>query len=203
MESSQKNKFHIILPLLVIALACSFLLWIVYGLTQGKIQDNARAYKLRLIESVIFQPGDNELYEDFIEITDPVHFSTSQPVSVFRIRQNKQPIGVVFSPVIAKGYSGNIELTIGVTYDGTLMGMRVQKHKETEGLGDRIDHEKSDWINHFTNHSLENTPLEKWAVSADGGEFDELSGATITSRGVINAVRKTLEYYQANRDNLY
>jgi Na+-translocating ferredoxin:NAD+ oxidoreductase subunit G len=66
-----------------------------------------------------------------------------------------------------------------------------------------IDHNKSDWIKIFTNRSLINTPVSDWAVPEDGGNIDQISGATITSRGVINAVRNSLEFYQTNRDKLY
>lgn len=203
MKDKLQSKLYIMLPLLTLALLCAVLLFIVNEFTHKKIQDNARIYKLRMIESVMSLPHDNDLYNDFIEVTDPSIFNTDQPVTVFRMRKGKQSIGVIFFPVIAKGYSGNIELTIGIAYDGTIMGVQVLKQHETEGMGDRIVPEKSDWLGHFTDHSLENTPLEAWTVSADGGQFDELSGATITSRGVVNAVRNTLEYYKFNRDKLY
>jgi electron transport complex protein RnfG len=116
---------------------------------------------------------------------------------------NNQPVGLVFMPVIAKGYNGNIKLITGVSFDGTLLAVRVLTHQETEGLGDGIDHNKTDWINTFSGFTFENTLPGNWAVKNDGGSFDQLSGATITSRGVINAVRKSLEYYKLNRDRLY
>lgn len=203
MKIRLSEKLDIILPLVIIALVCSVLLFTINKFTYEEINNNARVYKLRMIESVMSLSHDNNLYDDFIQVTDPDLFNTDKPVTVFRVREGKQPVGVIFSPVNAKGYSGNIELTIGLAYDGTIMGVRVLKQHETEGMGDRIDPAKSDWLGHFTDQSLENTPLEAWTVSADGGKFDELSGATITSRGVVSAIRDTLEYYKLNRDKLY
>lgn len=198
-----QNRIHIVLPVVIIALVCAVLLFIAHTLTREKIQENARVYKLRLIESVIPLTYNNNLYDDFIVITDPSLSDKDRPVTVFRVRQDNKPVGVVFSPVLAKGYSGEIELIIGLAYDGTIMGVQVFRQHETEGMGDRIDPSKSDWVSNFTDHSLDNTPLETWTVTADGGQFDELSGATITSRGVVNAIRNTLEYYKLNRDKLY
>ena len=198
-----QNKLRLILPLAIIALICGLVITVTHEFTAEKIKDNARKFSLGIIESVITVPYDNDLYNDYMEVTEPGYLGSDKPVTIFRLRQNNQPHGIVLFPVKCKGYSGNIELTVGIAYDGTLMGVRVFKHTETEGLGDRIDSKKTDWILHFTDHSLDNTPLGDWAVTADGGKFDELSGATITSRGVVTAVRKSLEFYQANRDRLY
>lgn len=198
-----QNKPGIILSFMIIALICGLVITITNEFTAEKIKENARKFKLRIVESVITMPYDNHLYDDFTEVTDPAYLGGEQSVTVFRLRQNDQPEGVVMFPVKCRGYSGTIELIIGITYDGNLMGVRVYKHRETEGLGDRIDNRKSDWILQFNDLSLANTPMDDWTVTTDGGKFDELSGATITSRGVVNAVRKSLEFYQVNRDRLY
>jgi len=148
-------------------------------------------------------PHNNQLYDDYIEVFEPGYFRNPDKVIVFRARMDDQPVGVAMMPVFAKGYNSNIQLLIGIAFDGTLLMVRAIKHNETEGLGDQIDHNKSDWINRFSGLSLDNMSPEYWSVKSDGGKFDQLSGATITSRGVINAVRKSLEYYKLNRDRLY
>jgi len=193
----------IFIPLLALFSLCAAVLVVTDHYTRDKIAKNARDVELRSIDSVMPLPHDNDLHEDYMDINDPVYFSINPNVTVFRARQGKQPAGVVLMPVTATGYSGKILLAVGIAYDGTLLGVRVLEHKETPGLGDRIEHTKSGWINNFTGRSFANTPPDAWAVRADGGSFDQLSGATITSRGVVNAVRKALDYYQANRDRLY
>jgi len=192
----------ILIPLLVIFLISGILLTAVDRLTRDQITKNARAMELRVIDSVMPLAHDNDLYDDYIDLDD-TGYSGKHTVTVFRARRNGQPVGAVFMPVSATGYSGNILLVIGMSYDGALLGVRVLKHQETPGLGDRIEPAKSDWINIFTGRSLLEPPVTKWAVQADGGKFDQLSGATITSRGMVNAVHRSLEYYQANRDRLY
>jgi electron transport complex protein RnfG len=192
----------ILIPLLIIFFVSGILLAAVDKFTHDNIAKNTRDAELRIIDAVMPLPHDNDLHEDYIEFG-----ATGNPganaVTVFRARKNGKPVGVVFMPVTATGYSGNILLVIGIAHDGTLLGVHVLKHQETPGLGDRIESAKSGWINQFTGRSLMETPVAEWAVQADGGKFDQLSGATITSRGVVNAVRKTLEYYEANRDRLY
>ena len=192
----------ILIPLVVIFLISGILLAAVDRLTHDQIAKHARAMELRVIDSVMPLAHDNDLYDDYIDIDDTGD-AGMHTVTIFRARRNGQPVGAVFMPVTATGYSGNILLVIGIAYDGVLLGVRVLKHQETPGLGDRIDHVQSAWINIFTGRSLAEPPVTAWAVQADGGKFDQLSGATITSRGVVNAVHRALEYYQANRDRLY
>lgn len=188
--------------MLVIFLVSAALLATVNKFTRDKITRNARDVELRIIDTVMPLPHDNNLHEDYIAVRDPGNLGAST-VTVFRARQDREPVGAVLMPVTAMGYSGTILLTIGIAYDGTLLAVRVIKQHETPGLGDLIELTKSDWINHFTGRSLSETPGAGWVVQADGGMFDQLSGATITSRGVLNAVRKALEYYTSNRDRLY
>jgi electron transport complex protein RnfG len=192
----------ILVPLLVIFLVSTTLLATVNLFTHGKIDKNARDRELRIIDSVMPLPHDNDLHEDYITFEGP-DISGSNTMTVFRARAQGQPVGAVFMPVTAAGYNGTVLLVIGIAQDGTLLGVRVLKHHETPGLGDRIEQGKSGWINQFSGRYLTETANAKWAVKADGGKFDQLSGATITSRGVVNAVRKALEFYQANRDRIY
>ena len=202
-NNTTRSAKEIILPLVILVLASAILLTVANYFTAQTIKANAREHQLQIINTVMPLEHNNELYDDYIEVSEPGYFGTADTVTVFRARMNNQPVGVVFMPVIAKGYNGNIKLITGIAYDGTLLTVRVLFHQETEGLGDGIDHNKTDWINSFSGLSFDNTPLENWTVKNDGGSFDQLSGATITSRGVINAVRKSLEYYKLNRDRLY
>ena len=106
-------------------------------------------------------------------------------------------------PVTARGYNGPVTLVIGISYSGTITGVRVGEQHETAGLGDRIDQNNSDWILGFENRSLRNTAVDGWTVRNNGGEFDQLSGATISPRGVIRQVKNTLDYYQIHSEELY
>lgn len=110
---------------------------------------------------------------------------------------------ILILPVIAPdGYSGRIELILGIRADGTLTGVRATEHQETPGLGDAIEAAKSDWIRAFKGRSLGNPPSDQWTLDREGA-FDALSGASITSRAVVDAVRRGLAFTDAHHDRLF
>lgn len=138
---------------------------------------------------------DNDLVRDTVTVND----GAGQPLTVYRARRGGQVQAVCFQ-VRAPGY-GNTAMVIalGVGRDGTLLGARVISHNETPGLGDKIESGKSDWILRFAGRSLGDPPPEKWAVKKDGGAFDQFTGATITPRAVVKAVKGGLEFFAAQR----
>jgi electron transport complex protein RnfG len=171
--------------------------------TRERIAQNERLALLRSLQ-VIVPPEtvDNDMVTDAIQVQDPDLLGSAE-TTVYRGRMGGQPVAVVLDPVAPDGYSGPIRLLVAVRRDGSLAGVRVIAHKETPGLGDRIEEEKSDWILDFTNRSLGKPPPPKWKVKRDGGIFDQFTGATITPRAIVKAVRKTLEFVQAEGERLY
>jgi electron transport complex protein RnfG len=199
----QPGLLRTVLPLLLLAVLGAAVVTGVQWLTEDRIAANREAQTLTIVREALAVEYDNDLLHDRIIVTDPDRLGSADPVTVFRARRGGAPAGVVLLPVVAQGYNGRIELAVGVAADGVLSGVRVARHAETEGLGDRVHQSKSGWIAQFEGRSLENTPEDAWAVRSDGGDFDQLSGATITPRGVINAVRKSLEFYRQSGDDLY
>ncbi|MCG5540280.1 MULTISPECIES: RnfABCDGE type electron transport complex subunit G [unclassified Halorhodospira] len=102
----------------------------------------------------------------------------------------------------AQGYGGTIRVIVGIDRDGEILAARVTEHRETPGLGDDIEAERSDWIDAFEGRSLGDPPEEAWAVEKDGGEFDQFTGATITPRAVVEAVHAALHAFEAHQDRL-
>ncbi|HCO61140.1 MAG TPA: electron transport complex subunit RsxG [Porticoccaceae bacterium] len=117
-------------------------------------------------------------------------------------RQNGNVEAMIVPAVAPDGYSGDIRLIVGINRDGTIAGVRVLDHRETPGLGDKIDLKKSDWILSFKGKSLGNPEPELWRVKKDGGEFDQFTGATITPRAVVRQVKETLDYFKQDRARL-
>lgn len=146
---------------------------------------------------------DNRVTEDRIEVVAPEWLGTDQPVTVYRARRNGQPVALFATPVAPDGYSGPIQLLVGVYADGALAGVRVLAHKETPGLGDGIEEKRSPWILAFAGKSLDSPQSERWKVKKDGGVFDQFTGATITPRAVVKATRKFLEYVRTHREQLF
>ncbi len=172
-------------------------------LTAARIEQNHREFLLKSLHEVLPRDElDNDLLADHY-VTRIPELAGDRPLTVFRARKAGKPVAALFSPVIAKGYSGPIELLVGVYADGRLAGARVLSHMETPGLGDRIDTSKSDWILGFRGRSLGNPPEKQWKVKRDGGVFDQFTGATITPRGIVKALKTTLEYFRDHRDALF
>ncbi len=171
--------------------------------TAERIAENERQSLLDNLHQVLSSElHDNDLYSDSIEVTSPL-LGTPKPVAVYRARKQGQPVAVIIASIGPTGYAGPIKLLVGIHYDGTVSGVRVLYHKETPGLGDAIEVEKSDWILGFEGLSLLNPKESQWKVKKDGGVFDQFTGATITPRLVVETVLNTLRYYKQNREKLF
>jgi electron transport complex protein RnfG len=190
--------------LLLFTIIGTSLVALTYDNTRDRIAANERATLLRKLNQLVPAGSyDNALVDDRITLTNPAAPGKDKTVTVYRARRSGMPVALVITAVAPDGYSGSIRLLVGVRADDSLSGVRVVAHRETPGLGDAIDEQRSNWIYGFDGTSLGNPPLDKWAVLKDGGYFDQLTGATITPRAIVKAVRQTLLYYHANREALY
>jgi len=172
--------------------------------TRESIIENERRVMLRNLHALL--PGnrlDNDIVADTLELPPSPLLGTDSVSIVYRARLGGEPVAAIFNSIAPNGYSGKIHLLIGVYTGGDLAGVRVIKHAETPGLGDAIEIRKSPWIKNFDGKSLTNPGPSGWRVKRDGGEFDQLTGATITPRAVVTAVRNTLLYYQQNADMIF
>ncbi len=137
---------------------------------------------------------DNNLVADTLAIKN----DHGKDVTIYRARKGGRITAVAYE-IFGTGYAGEIKLMMGIDADGRLLGVRVLAHKETPGLGDKIEVKKGDWILRFTGLSLGNPSPERWKVRKDGGDFDQFAGATITPRGVLAAIRGGLDFFAENR----
>jgi electron transport complex protein RnfG len=187
----------------LVAIAGTALLTGVDLLTAERIAAQERRVMLEQLGQIIPEQYDNQLLDDRITFRDERHFPNGQVVIAYRARQQGEARAVVLKFNAVNGYNGNITLLAGINSNGSLRGVRIISHKETPGLGDAIEIEKSDWVQNFSGRSLNNPELDKWAVKRDSGVFDQFTGATITPRAVVHAVRLALEYFESNREYLF
>lgn len=115
---------------------------------------------------------------------------------IYIARQDDKPVAAILEATAPDGYSGTIQLLVGADFSGTVLGTRVTEHHETPGLGDKIELRLSDWITHFSGKTIGAENDAHWAVKKDGGDFDQFTGATITPRAVVNAVKRAGLYAQ-------
>jgi electron transport complex protein RnfG len=181
----------------------SALVALTYDQTAERIAQNEREALLRSLNALV--PPDarnNDMIADRFRVHRKELLGTDA-TTVYRARQDGAPVAAVFTTVAPDGYAGPIKLLVAVRWDGSLAGVRVVAHKETPGLGDRIEEKRSDWVHGFAGRSLGDPPLQRWRVKRDGGVFDQFTGATITPRAIVRAVKNTLIYFKEKRDWLF
>ncbi len=157
-----------------------------------------------LLQIVPLERHNNDLLLDTMPIPEKYWKSLGLDRSgdINIAREDGRAVAVIIPSIAPDGYSGKINLIIGINRDGSLAGVRVLSHNETPGLGDKVDLKKSQWILGFNGKSLQNPTENLWTVKKDGGEFDQFTGATITPRAVIQQVRRTLEFFRETRSTL-
>jgi len=173
--------------------------------TQARIVEaERRAAQRALFEIVPQSRHDNDLLSDTLTLPPDQMAQLNMPeqTRIHVARNGGEPVAFIIPTTATDGYSGDIRLLIGINPDGSLAGVRVLSHKETPGLGDKIELGKNNWILGFDAKSLESPVLEKWRVKKDGGDFDQFAGATITPRAVVNQVKNVLQYFSTHRDDL-
>ena len=128
------------------------------------------------------------------ELPSDAPMSLERPLRITPIANVARQIGAVIPFRSIEGYSGTIQLLIALDNNQRIVGLRAIDHRETPGLGDKIDTRKTDWILKFNGLSYLDLSPNDWAIDKDGGRFDSFTGATITPRAVVNALRDTLSY---------
>jgi len=190
--------------LALIASICTALVAATYQATHERIAANEKA----LLEQSL-QPAlsgvfyDSGVSESRLVLQPPHDLPGNDPAVIYRVFAEGKPVAALFAVTARDGFSGPIRVLVGVEYDGTVTGIRILQHRETPGLGDKIEATRSDWVFQFDGHSIGDPPVTGWAIREDGGEFDQLTGASITPRAVIKAVRDTLLYFDANRETIF
>jgi len=203
MKRPAPDLSHPMVQLGLYTLAGLGFLAVVHALAADRIRSNQRAVLLDTLTALLPTASfDNELTRDAIILRDH-RLGASGPVTVYRARRHGQPVAAILTATAPDGYNGRITLLAAIRPDGVLAGVRVLEHHETPGLGDRVEAGKSNWILGFAGRSLNDPPGERWGVRRDGGAFDQFTGATVTPRAVVHAVRDMLEVFRDRRDELF
>ena len=190
--------------LMVFAIIGSGIVGLTHETTFERIKRNEQLVLLRKLNTILpSSEYDNDLLDDQIMLEKDILLGTSAPSKAYLAYSNGRPVAAVLSPVAPNGYSGPIDMLVGIYYDGSVAGVRVVKHRETPGLGDAVESQRSDWILGFDDKSLGNPASKQWKVKRDGGEFDQFTGATITPRAVVKAVHSALLYFQQHRKQIF
>ncbi len=204
MAEHDSQGLRAILAVAVIALGATGIISATHRISAERIERNMAERLLGSLHEVV-DPTlyDNDLVRSQVLVTEPDLLGTTDPVRVFLATRNGEPAAAIIAAVAPRGYNGPIRLLVGVDAAGVVQGVRVTAHRETPGLGDPIEHTISDWIEGFEGTSLADPPLPQWAVTVDGGRFDAFTGATVTPRAVVQAVRDALIYLDGHQTELF
>jgi len=181
----------------VVALAASAALAFANTATKDHIAAaEARDMQMSLAQVLPEGFADNDLLADVTEMDGP-----KGKLKVHIAKKDGKPVGAVFQ-MAERGYAADIVCLMAVDAKGTLLGVRVLKHSETPGLGDKIEITKNAWIDSFKGKSLQEPTLARWGVKKDGGVFDQFAGATITPRAVVKAVKGGLDFFESHKQQI-
>ncbi|MFA3761021.1 MULTISPECIES: electron transport complex subunit RsxG [unclassified Yersinia (in: enterobacteria)] len=169
---------------------------VVNSLTESTIAHQAALQQKALLDQVVpAENYDNDMQAECYVVTDAALGNLS-PHRLYLARLANKPVAAAIETTAPDGYSGAIQLLVGADFHGNVLGSRVIEHHETPGLGDKIDIRISDWISHFSGQHVASEQDKRWAVKKDGGTFDQFTGATITPRAVVRAVKSTTLYLE-------
>jgi electron transport complex protein RnfG len=173
--------------------------------TRDKIAlEKRRAEEKALLQVVSRERHDNSMLDETIPVgPEAAGLGLKEQKRIYVARKRGEIVAVVIPATAPDGYTGAIDLIVGVNTDGSIAGVRALAHRETPGLGDKVDIKKSDWVLGFNGRSLDNPDVSGWAVKKDRGVFDQFTGATITPRAVVAATLRTLQFAEANRESLF
>ncbi len=191
------------LILAIFAFFCTALVALVDRQTFDKIKEQQQLELKRVLHQIIPDTlHDNELIEHCILIHNEEVLGIDSPLPSYIASMKEKPVAIAMETVAPDGYSGNIRLIIGISAEGEVLGVRTLSHAETPGLGDKIEMRKSDWVLGFNGMFLLSEDDTRWNVKKDGGEIDQFTGATITPRAYVKAIKRALVYFNANKDRL-
>ena len=175
---------------------------VVHAVTEARVRANEEQARRELIAQVLpVGSYDNDL----LQSAQPLHAPElgGGERHAYRATRAGRTTGLVLEVTAPDGYSGAIDLLVGVLADGSISGVRVVQHKETPGLGDYIDIAKSEWIRIFDGKSLRQPDADGWQVKKDGGVFTHMAGATVTPRALVKAVHRALAHVDTHASELW
>lgn len=176
---------NMVITLLAVASVAALSLGAVYNITKAPIEAAQKKKQEEAIRQVL--PAFDSLVT-----SKAISARGTDSLSMFYAYQGDQLVGVAVNTYTNKGFSGLVRLMVGLLPDGTINNTAVLEHKETPGLGDKMQQSKSPWSIQFNgkNPSTSNIHVKK-----DGGEVDAITAATISSRAFVDAVLHAHETY--------
>ncbi|WP_156904737.1 electron transport complex subunit RsxG [Ferrimonas senticii] len=191
------------LLLAAFGLAATAVVALTHAGTKDKIAEQKQQQLIATLDQIIPAGSyDNQPHQECHQLVSPQYLGNEQAHQAFVARLNGQPVAIAIETTAPDGYNGNIEVIVGVNWQGEILGVRTLEHAETPGLGDLIELRRSDWVTSFNGYRLEGEQDSRFGVKRDGGDFDQFTGATITPRAYVKAVKNALIYVERNKQQI-
>lgn len=188
-----REILRLIIVLTLICIVAAIALAKVYDFTKGPIAEQRRLAKLKAIEAVLPE-HNNEPDKDTVEFDLG---DIGEKRTIYLGAEEDRLTGLAFEVKSGEGYGGEIVAMLGIDPNGSVYGVEVIKLSETPGLGAKIVN--PEFREQFKGKSLDNT---KFMLKKDGGDIDQVTGATISPRAIVKAIKEGLEFFTAYRDEI-
>ena len=189
------SRVSLILTLVVTLLSGIMIINFFYFVTREPISQLEIKQQSELIQKLIPLAYDNDMLNDKIKVTALGESGTSDPVPIYRARRGELPVGVIILPTVPDGDNDPIKLAISIDYQGKILTAKILDHNETPGLGNKNHQDNSTWLIHFIGKNT----LD---IAGPNG-IDQISGASISSSAVATAIRKSLDFYRSEKDQIW
>ena len=186
MAKTESNFLNMVLTLFLVTLVSATALGFIYEITKGPIEIAKTEKKNRAIRAVVPE-FNNVPTEDAFAVQ-----SDDGDLVFYPAKMDGELVGTAVETFTNKGFSGTIKIMVGLLPDGTIQRIEVLEHKETPGLGDKMETKKSDFHLQFANQNPESFRVR---VKKDGGDVDAITASTITTRAYCEAVQLAWEKY--------
>ena len=199
LKSMRKNG----VTLALFALGCTAMVVLTNELTRDRIAHQQQLEQLRTLGALLPEGSyDNDLVASCKLVSSREYLGSDEPMPLYTATLKGVHTGYALETVAPDGYSGAIRLIVGTDAKGAVSAVRVLAHKETPGLGDKIELAKSPWIHSFVGRSLQAPDEAGWAVKLVR-DFDpslpEFPGdADRLVQALWNLVRNALESGASN-----
>lgn len=176
-----------IFSLVGVSVFSGFMLGFVYEQTKAPIQAAQNRMELEAITDIIGSDYDNNPFEDKTYIDD----DNGNKLEFYPARKDGQIKAFAIKTFSNKAFGGKLELIAGFGINGKILGYKVVNSQETPGLGTKVS--EADFAEQFRGLRPQSPAFN---VRQDGGEIDAVTSATISSRAVIDAIRKAYNAYR-------
>ena len=186
MAKKESTLINMLVALFVVTFGASTALGFIYQITKEPIAAAKLARKLDAIQNVLPEFTNNPNSETY---KMPIDGDT---LRFYPAKKDNELVGTAVETFTKQGFSGEIKIMVGLLPDGAIYNVAVLEHKETPGLGDKMERKKSDWITQFEGKNPKDFNI---SVKKDGGDIDAITASTISSRAFCEAVNRAYHAY--------